>query len=178
MHHRSMTTTSRPATRGDELAILNTDEGHHLHFLNHLATVKVAAGESGSMSAVEFVAPRGFGPPLHSHRDEDELIVVLEGEIAFRSGDNETAATAGSSAYLPHGVPHTFQVTSPTARFLSVTSSATNTPVFDQMVTALGEPSDSPSLPEPGEIDPGRVALVSGQHRIDVLGPPPAPLQD
>jgi hypothetical protein len=40
-----------------------------MHFLNNLATIKVAPGSSGSMSAVEFVAPKGFGPPVHVHRD-------------------------------------------------------------------------------------------------------------
>ena len=59
---------------------------------------------------------------------------------------------------------------------LSVTSSATTTPRFDLMVAALGEPTDEPVIPEPSEIDPGHVGLVNAQHGIDILGPPPAPL--
>ena len=171
-----MTTTSQTPIKPDQVAVLERDEGQHFHFLNNLATVKVTAGSTGSMSAVEFVAPHGFGPPLHNHRDEDELIVVLEGEVAFRSGDEESIASSGACAYLPHGVPHTFQVLSATARMLSVTSSATTTPQFDLMVTALGEPTDEPVIPEPSEIDPGHVGLVNAQHGIDILGPPPAPL--
>lgn len=45
------------------------------------------------------------------------------------------------------------------------------------MVAALGVEVATPSLPEPAPIDPGRVAEVCEQHGIQVLGPPPAPLE-
>ena len=51
-------------------------DGANFHFLNHLATVKVSADRTRSMSVVEFLAPKGFGPPLHTHRDEDELFII------------------------------------------------------------------------------------------------------
>ncbi len=156
--------------------VLQRDEGAHHHFLDNLATTKVAGGADGTLSAVEFVAPHGFGPPLHRHDDEDEIIVVLDGEVAFRSGELETVATAGATAFLPRCVPHTFQVLSDTARILSITGSATGAPRFDAMVEALGEPVDEPTLPDPMDIDPGHVAEVCARHGIEILGPPPAPL--
>lgn len=156
--------------------MLATNEGIHLHFLNHLATIKVESGISGSLSVVEFVGPRGFGPPLHRHDHEDELFVILDGEMVFRSGDVEIVAAAGATAFLPKGRPHTFQVLSDTARFTCVTASNTGVPEFDQMVGALGSPTDHPSLPEPGPIDPALVAEICMQHGIEVLGPPPSPL--
>lgn len=174
--YRAADTTAETSGQPQQVRVLARDEGRHLHFLNNLATVKVSPGSDGSMSAVEFVAPHGFGPPLHSHRDEDELVVVLEGTVAFRSGDDEVIATTGACAYLPHAIPHTFQVLSPSARMLSITSSATTVPEFDRMVTALGQPTDEPTMPPEMDIDPGRVALITGEHGIDVLGPPPAPL--
>src|SRR6187397_2825166 len=64
----------------DSLQAVPAGQGDHHFFLNHLATVKVAAGESESgLALVEFLAPRGFGPPLHAHSEEDELMFVLEG---------------------------------------------------------------------------------------------------
>lgn len=156
--------------------VLQRDEGEHHHFLNHLATPKVTAGDDGSMTAVEFVAPRGFGPPLHAHDSEDEILIVLDGEIACRSGEVEGVARTGATVYLPHAVPHTFQVLSETARFITVSASRTERPVFDQMVRTLGAATDEPALPEPVEIDPGEVARVCADHGIEVLGPPPAPL--
>jgi quercetin dioxygenase-like cupin family protein len=151
------------------------DEGAHFHFLNHLATVKVR-GEGGVMSVVEFMAERGFGPPLHRHNDEDELFIVLEGKIAFRTGENEFIGSQGSYAFLPHATPHTFQVLSQTARFTTVTASRNGDPRFDEMVVALGESTPAPTQPVPAPIDPGRVAEICSYHGIEIVGPPPEPL--
>jgi quercetin dioxygenase-like cupin family protein len=152
--------------------------GRHLEFLNHLATVKVASGPSRSMSVVEFFAPRGLGPPLHRHEAEDELFVVLEGDLRFRVGDDEVTGGTGSLAFLPRSLPHGFQVISATARFVVVTASATTTPRFDAMVAALGTPTDHAVIPEPSYVDPTRVAEVCAAHGIEIVGPPPPPLRE
>ena len=156
--------------------MLTAQEGEHFHFLNHLATIKVRAGDHRTMSVVEFVGPRGFGPPLHNHIDEDELLVVFEGELEFRTGDERIVGGAGSLAYLPRAVPHTFQVVSETARFMNVTASTSTIPRFDRMVSTLGEAVTQPSMPEPGYVDPVRVADVCRDLGLDIVGPPPAPL--
>jgi mannose-6-phosphate isomerase-like protein (cupin superfamily) len=175
-----MTTTETAAEHlsQSDVYALAKDEGTHLEFLNVLATIKASAANGGSMTAVEFDQPRGFGPPLHCHRDEDEIFVLLDGTVTLKSGDREIEAEAGGFVFLPHGVPHTFQVTSETARMLSITASASGTPVFDQMVSELGVPSAHPVIPEPRDIDPGHVAMVNDKYGIDILGPPPAPLTD
>lgn len=159
------------------LAAIAAGDGDHRCFLNHLATVKVGAGESASgMSAVEFTAPRGFGPPLHLHREEDEIMYVFDGEIRLDIGDTSTVATAGTVVSLPHGIQHTFQILSAHARFLTVTAGRRSAPSFDRFVQALGERTDPSALPVPVEIDPGHVARICAAHGIEVLGPPPAPL--
>ncbi|MGM0818217.1 MAG: cupin domain-containing protein [Actinomycetota bacterium] len=156
--------------------VIAPGSGHHLHFLNHLATLKVRAGEDGALSVVEFTAPRGLGPPLHEHEDEDECFVVLSGEVAFHVADDRLTAGEGGVAFLPHGVPHTFQVRSETARFLCVTGSRVQAPRFDRMVVDLGADAPEGRLPEPGPVDAGRVTEVCRAHGIAVLGPPPAAL--
>ncbi len=155
---------------------LATGKGAHRHFLNHLATTKVDPGESGSMTAIEFHAPQGFGPPLHVHAEDDEVMIVLEGEVAFRSGDQEHIATAGSTVYLPHGVPHTFQVLSESARMTTVAARLHGAPLFGQFVAELGDELSDPVLPAPTDIDPAAVAEAGARHGITILGPPPAPL--
>ena len=102
--------------------------------------------------------------------------MVLGGEVAFHTGDDRLMASQGGIAFLPHGIPHTFQVHAPTARFVSVTGSRVAAPRFDRMVTALGVATTHPTLPEPGVIDPTRVADVCLKHGIQILGPPPTPL--
>ena len=151
-------------------------DGANFHFLNHLATVKVSADRTRSMSVVEFLAPKGFGPPLHTHRDEDELFIVLEGTIAFITGDDRFETGEGSLAYLPRAKPHSFQVLTDTARLITVTASTSTVPQFDAMVAALGQAVDQPTMPDPAPIDPGHVADVTARYGIDIVGPPPAPL--
>lgn len=178
-NNTSLTDNTAPTDRTPDTRdpyLLARDEGRHAHFLNHLATTKVTAGQAGTMTAIEFFAPRGFGPPLHVHDDEDEILVLLDGEMSFTSGEVDGVATTGGVAWLPHGRPHTFQVLSDTARFLSVTASTTGKPQFDRFVAALGTPTTEPTMPSPEEIDPGHVAEVCSAHGITVLGPPPAPL--
>lgn len=171
-----MTTTTTPTTM-QQLAEIPSGDGAHHHFLNHLATVKVGAGESVSgMNAVEFTAPKGFGPPLHVHREEDELMYVIDGRIRLEFGGDTVYATTGSMVSLPSGIPHTFQVESDTARFVTIASGRKAAPSFDRFVGALGTPTSEPCMPEPVDIDPGHVAAVCAEHGIEVLGPPPAPL--
>ena len=165
--------TNDSASNVIEPTVLNRDEGAHHHFLNHLATTKVRSEWTGSMGAVEFRSPRGFGPPVHVHDDEDELIVVLDGEIAFRSGGTETVGRSGSCAFLPSGIPHGFEVLSDEARFLAVTASAGSTPRFDRFVAAVGQPTETAVLPEPGPVDPEELERLSNAHGITIVGPPP-----
>lgn len=170
-----MSITDVPTIR--TLEAVPAGDGDHRFFLNHLATIKIAGGESASgMSAIQFTAPRGFGPPLHRHREEDEIMYVVDGEIRLDIGDTPTVATPGTVVSMPHGIPHVFQVLSEEATFLTVTAGRSNSPGFDVFVRALGTPTDPQSLPAPVEIDPGHVARVCAEHGIEVLGPPPAPL--
>lgn len=151
--------------------------GEHHHFLDHLATVKVRSTdlESGA-NVVEFTAPRGFGPPLHAHAEEDEIMIVAHGDVRLRSGDVESLVTTGDIAVLPAGIPHTFQVESTTARLVTISTGRQEHPSFDTFVRTLGRPIDDPTTIEPEGVDPGHVAAVCAAHGIEVLGPPPAPL--
>ncbi len=150
--------------------------GIHHAFLNHLATVKVEPGDSASgLGVVEFAAPRGFGPPLHLHREEDELFYVIEGSVRFRLGEQEVTGETGAVLALPLGVAHTFQVESPTARFLTVVAGRRTAPSFVELVRHLGVEVPEARLPDPVEIDPGEVAAACARHGVEVLGPPPAP---
>ena len=156
--------------------VVRRDEGRHNHFFNHLGTVKVASGDAPSgLAAVEFVAPRDFGPPLHLHREEDEMFYVVEGEVAYTAGDTEHTVGPGAIVMIPKGTPHTFQVLSEQARLFTVTAGSATAPAFDEFVTAMGHELEEPVIPAPVDIDPGHVAAMCDAHGMDVLGPPPAP---
>lgn len=160
-----------------EQTAVRPHDGDHRFFFNHLATVKVAAGEAESgMGVVEFHAPKGFGTPVHSHDDQDELLYIIDGELVLGQGDATWVAGAGSVVTLPAGVPHVFQVVSEGAHFLSITAGQSAKPKFEDYVVAMGDAVDPDALPEPADIDPARAAQLGAAHGIQILGPPPAPL--
>jgi quercetin dioxygenase-like cupin family protein len=79
------------------------------------------------MSEVEMV--RGEEPPLHVHKNEDEWFYLFEGEMTFHVGGETYHGGPGAFVCFPRGIPHTFTVETPVARFLLI-----NTPGgFEQM---------------------------------------------
>ncbi len=63
-------------------------------------------GEKMMISRVQL--SRGFEVPSHSH-DNEQIAVVLEGEIEFGLGDDEAETvtlTAGQVLHIPSNVPH------------------------------------------------------------------------
>jgi quercetin dioxygenase-like cupin family protein len=67
-----------------------------------------AAQTGGVVSAVEVqLAPRRLALP-HQHEREDELCLVVDGQVGWRVGDRELRAGPGSATFLPRGVPHAY----------------------------------------------------------------------
>jgi uncharacterized cupin superfamily protein len=91
-----------------------TTDSPHIH---HPGEEPVAA-DGPTFSVHEW---RGSGPPqLHVHHQDDEAWHVLEGELEFRFGDGtREVARAGSTVFVPAGVPHTY-VCADEARYLIV----------------------------------------------------------
>ncbi|HEY7602838.1 MAG TPA: quercetin 2,3-dioxygenase [Gaiellaceae bacterium] len=153
---------------------LQAGEGEALWFLGALTTIK-ASGDTtdGRVAVVEVLAPRGHGSPLHVHRREDEWFYVIDGELAFLVGDERIDAPAGSFVYGPRDVPHTFEVSSPEARFLLVAQPAG----FEAFVRAVGQPAPALEIPPaaepPDDITP--LVTAAAEHGIEILGPPGIP---
>ena len=66
-------------------------------------------GTTSSSLAISVAAP-GTGAPLHSHED-DELIVLLDGELEVRLGDEVATVGPDHTLVVPPNVPHAFTVT-------------------------------------------------------------------
>ena len=65
------------------------------------------AADGTSFSVHEW---RGSGPlQMHVHHEDDEAWHVLEGRVLFRFGEREVEAPAGTTVFVPAGVPHTYQ---------------------------------------------------------------------
>ena len=60
----------------------------------------------GTLSIVEHPFDVGALVPPHVHTLEDEVSIVLEGEIGFRSGDQEVVLGPGGYIVKPRGEVH------------------------------------------------------------------------
>src|SRR4051812_15887202 len=69
----------------------------------------LAKGTGGAFTAIEGEAAPGEGPPLHVHRDQDELIYTLEGTHRLTLGGELFAVEAVSFFFVPRGPAHTWQ---------------------------------------------------------------------
>jgi quercetin dioxygenase-like cupin family protein len=153
---------------------LRRDEGEAIWFLGVLATIKASKETTdGRVAVIEHLAPQGAGSPLHKHTREDEWFYVIEGELTFWVDGKVIDAPAGSFVYGPRGLPHTFVVRSPEARFLLVAEPAG----FDGFMLALSEPAQTLTLP-PDSVQPPppeQLGATAAEYGIEILGPPGIP---
>jgi quercetin dioxygenase-like cupin family protein len=81
----------------------------------------VLAGKEHGISCTSSlsVLEPGAGAPLHLHPDVDEILIVLDGTLDFRLGDERRVVGPGHTVSIPAGTPHGFTVigTEP-ARFI------------------------------------------------------------
>ncbi len=134
-------------------------------------SVKLAAStaEDGRVSAAEFWMPPQFGPPLHIHHAEDELLQILEGSVRVVCGETDVVLGLGGFAYLPRGVPHTFWVQgSEPARMLAIFTPGG----VEQMFVHAGVPTETRRLPEDSGTAPGALDALMSRYRIEYVGPP------
>jgi uncharacterized cupin superfamily protein len=151
-----------------------TDSANQLWFQNSLVTIRVstADGQDG-LSVLEHRVPYGFSPPLHLHRTEDEVLVILEGEFRVKINDREQRLAAGDVLLAPKSVPHTYRVESaPEGRCLTVTVRGD----FERFVRAVSRPAERPDLPPPAGPPSSDIIqamkATAAKFGIELVGPP------
>jgi quercetin dioxygenase-like cupin family protein len=124
----------------------------------------------GKLSVFQATMPEGFSPPRHIHTREDEVFLVLDGEVLFEIDGERRLAGPGVSVYMPRGVPHTFRIQSPVGRMLGVMTPGG----FDQLFRNLSVPAEERTLPAPGTVPFDVPAVMAEQIRLgtEVIGPP------
>ena len=153
---------------------LGPGEGEALWFNGGLGTLKATAElTEGRLAAMELLAPKGFASPLHIHRREDELFVVLSGEVRVQHGETVMEAVAGSLVYGPRNVAHGFRVDSDEARLLLIFGPAGVEGFFREG----GKPAGSFGLPPADEqfLDRGALMEVGARYDQEFVGPPLPP---
>ena len=116
---------------------------------------------AGRLSLLEHpLAPRALGSPLHTHRDEDEYSVVLEGIVGAQIGPQVIEAGPGAVLVKPRGVPHAFwNPSDQPARLLEIISPAG----FEQYFAGLAD-----ILSVPGPPDTGQLAALADRYGLDL----------
>jgi len=154
--------------------VLGPDGGEAVHWLGSLTLVKITgAVTGGGLDVVDHHVPAGYAPPLHVHRDQDEVFYLIEGTLDVACAEDHWRVEAGSLVFLPRGVPHGFTVTADRpARTLLINAPAG----FADVVLELGTPAAQLRLPEQSVSMPAaeRVVEVSTRHGIEPAPAPPA----
>jgi mannose-6-phosphate isomerase-like protein (cupin superfamily) len=124
----------------------------------------------GQLSVFRATMHRGFSPPRHIHTREDEVFLVLEGDVSFEIDGRRLSAGPGTSVYMPRGVPHSFLVESPIAAMLGVMVPGD----FEQLFRSLSVPAVQRILPSPGTVALDVAAVMAEQRALgtQVVGPP------
>ena len=104
----------------------------------------------------------GFGPPLHTHTEQEDSFYVVEGVLTVQLGGEVIELGAGDFASAPAGTPHTFTNTdrSRAARMVNLMTPGIG---FDQYIKQLM--GDSP--PEAAAME-----KLNRDFGVELVGPP------
>lgn len=150
------------------------DEGAAVWAMGSLFEMKLEPGDTGGALGLAVVQqPAGVATPLHRHTREAEVFHLLDGRIRYEAGGVEHELAAGSTMYLPIGVPHRFVVVDD-ARLVAIVTPGGLLDLYTEVGVPATERIVAP-LPDPGEI--ARWNSVAPRYGLEVLGPPlgPAP---
>lgn len=147
-------------------------QGRALWHLGALLEFK-ATGEDtdGRFWLAEQTSAQGYASPVHKHTREDELFIVLDGGLRVQVGTEHYEVPTGAITFAPRGLAHSFQVTSPTARFLILTTPAG----FEEWFFQTGQPASErviPPMPS-GPPDIGKLVASLQSFGVELIAPPP-----
>jgi len=104
------TSTDRSSASHVKVVVVDPEGGRTLNAFGSTAQFKLeGAHTAGRLCLGLAVTPPGDGPPPHVHHTDDELFIVVEGQLEVWSDGEWTPARAGSVVYLPRGSRHTFR---------------------------------------------------------------------
>ncbi len=155
--------------------VLGKEEGEAFWLLGMLQTIRIGRDDTaGQYGLLEIVVPTGLGSPWHVHPDEDEWFYVLDGKLTFYVGDTRLSLSAGSFAFGPRGVPHTFIAEPPDGARALVGFHPMR---FEGFLREVGVPAPERVVPPPmeGHPDMARLAPIAARNGFEILGPPGPP---
>ena len=116
-----------------------------------------SAATGGQLSVLRLEAVGvGSGAPPHTHTNEDEVFIVLEGTVTFTCDGADATIGAGGSVFLPRGLCHAYRLDTPRAVLLMAFTPAG----MENMFLEGGEPATAATMPHPpaGPPSPNMIA--------------------
>jgi len=146
----------------------------NLWFLDSRVMIRISHEDgSDQLSMLEQWAPMGDSPPLHLHRNQDEIFHLIDGEFRFRVGDEERRCVAGDTLIAPKGTPHTYRIESAGGGHWLVVTRGRE---FEDFVRAFSRPAERDEVPDPsGPPTPEQAEALSDaglKYGIQIVGPP------
>jgi quercetin dioxygenase-like cupin family protein len=87
-------------------SIVSSDEGTTFGILGHRVIVKLHYWDGNGNYVFKLITPPGAGIPPHVHKNEDEVVYILEGGLEVMVNGEVFKARAGDCVNLVRGVPH------------------------------------------------------------------------
>jgi quercetin dioxygenase-like cupin family protein len=149
--------------------IAQASEHQELEWIGGSTVTVLLDGDAtgGQLTAVRSRMREGAASPVHLHRNEDEMFVLLAGSGLFWVGDECHEVGQGGAVFLPRNVPHAYRFTSPEVDLLTLCTPSGMEHFFRNAGRDLSEPR-----PDGWEVTLEALveaAKVGGQ---EILGPP------
>ncbi len=124
------------------------------------------------------LAPRALGAPVHTHRNEDEYSIVIEGTVGVEIGGEVYEAGPGRVIVKPRGIPHAFwNPTDQPARLLEIIAPAGFEGYFADLakIFAVSGPPDLAALAAVAaryglDLDPTSIPRLVAAHGLNLGG--------
>lgn len=127
------------------------------------ATIRIRTEDTaGALTLIELTIPPKAGPPLHVHAKEDEMWVVLKGDLRFKVEAEILRAPVGSVVFVPRGARHCFQNTSEDAAEILVVFTPSGMERFFEELAA------GPPVP----FDSKEYRSIARASWMEIVGPP------
>jgi len=138
-----------------------------VHYIAHTFSFLTTGKDTdGAFTLIHCYFRKGFTPPPHYHKLEDETFYILEGEIDFHVGDKKIKASAGELVVLPKNIPHHFNLITDTAKALLLITPAG----FEVFFQEFGRPAQTLDLPPIPTENPRKEMFQAMHDRMIELG--------
>lgn len=134
-------------------------------YIGHMLSVLLDSSDTGGkFSLLKMTEPRGLEPPPHIHTREDEIFMLLDGEMMFTCGGKNFHAKTGDSMFLPKNIMHSFQVLTDKAEVMIMLTPAGLEKFFIEMSGKAPE-MKTPPMPS-GPPDIPRLIATAGRYGV------------